>query len=65
MPTFIDVSQQDLRILLDLADNPRHVQANSDHRNFSVVVPDYLYERYTQYQSLESSPEPKRSGSKK
>lgn len=57
-----------IRVLLDLADNPRHdVKTTTETGRLAVVIPDYLYERYKQYQSLESSSpiEPKKSGSKK
>ena len=53
--------------LLDLADRPKDVQTDSSYARTSLVVPDYLYERWQQYKSLKSSPpkEPKKSGSKK
>ena len=56
-----------VRILLDLADDPRHdVVSTSEYPRPAVIVPDYLYERWERYLSLESSPpeEPK-NGSKK
>jgi hypothetical protein len=43
-----------LRVLLDLADNPKDVKTTTDFDS-SVVVPDELYERYLTYQSLDSS----------
>lgn len=58
----------EIRILLDLADDPRHdVQTTMETGRLAVVIPDYLYERFQQYQSLESSSpkEPKKSGSRK
>lgn len=58
----------ELRILLDLADDARHdVQTTTETGRLAVVIPDYLYERFQQYQSLESSSpkEPKKSGSRK
>jgi hypothetical protein len=61
-------SNAEIRILLDLADNPRHdVKMTTETGRLAVVIPDYLYDRFKQYQSLESSPpkEPKKSGSKK
>lgn len=61
-------SNDDIRILLDLADNPRHdVKATTETGRMAVVIPDYLYDRFLQYQSLKSSSpkEPKKSGSKK
>jgi len=61
--SFAEVAQQ----LLDLADDRRHVRTSTDYPSLALVVPDYLYERWERYQSLESSPptEPKKSGSKK
>jgi len=56
-----------LRILLDLADNPRHdVRTTTDFEKTAVVVPDELYQRYLTYQSLlSSSPiEPEKKESK-
>jgi hypothetical protein len=44
-----------LRILLDLADNPKDVKTTTDFEGPAVVVPDELYERYVMYQSLDSS----------
>lgn len=61
-------SNDEIRVLLDLADNPRHdVKTTTETGRLAVVIPDYLYERLQQYQSLESSSpkEPKKSGSKK
>jgi len=61
-------SNDEIRILLDLADNPRHdVKTTTETGRMAVVIPDYLYERFQQYQSLEASPpkEPKKSGSRK
>lgn len=58
----------EIRLLLDLADDPRHdVQSTMETGRLAVVIPDYLYQRYQQYQSLESSPpvEPKKSGSRR
>ena len=54
-----------LRILLDLADNPKDVKTTTDFEGPAVVVPDELYERYLTYQSLDSSPpkEPKKKES--
>ena len=43
-----------LRVLLDLADNPKDVKTTTDFHS-AVVVPDELYERYLTYQSLDSS----------
>jgi hypothetical protein len=46
-----------LRILLDLADDPRHdVKTTTAYGTPAVVVPDKLYQRYLTYQSLLSSP---------
>ena len=54
-----------LRILLDLADNPKDVKTTTDFEGPAVVVPDDLYERYLTYQSLDSSSpkEPKKKES--
>lgn len=53
--------------LLDLADNPKDVRTDTSFTRTSLVVPDYLYERWETFKSLKSSPpkEPKKSGSKK
>jgi hypothetical protein len=55
-----------LRILLDLADNPRDVKITTEFEGPAVVVPDELYERYVMYQSLDSSSpkEPKKKEKK-
>ena len=46
-----------LRILLDLADDPRHdVRTTTEYGTPAVVVPDELYQRYQTYLSLDSSP---------
>lgn len=61
-------SNDEIRVLLDLADNPRHdVATTTETGRLAVIVPDYLHERYKRYRSLESSSpiEPKKSGSKK
>jgi hypothetical protein len=62
---FVD-SPDTLRVLLDLAENPRHdVKTTTDYERLAVVVPDELYERFQQYQNLSesSSPEePKKRG---
>lgn len=57
-----------VRVLLDLAEDPRHdVATTTNYAKLAVVVPDYLYERWEKYLSLEASPPevPKKSGSKK
>lgn len=58
MPTFIDPDNfaELARTLLDLADHPRDVDTSTEHSRLSIVVPDYLYERYQKYQSLDSPP---------
>jgi hypothetical protein len=58
MPTFIDPDDFAglARTLLDLADHPRDVDTTTEHSRLSIVVPDYLYERYQKYQSLDSQP---------
>lgn len=57
---------QVLRVLLDLADNPRDVKTTTEFEGPAVVVPDELYERYLTYQSLDSSSpkEPKKKEKK-
>jgi hypothetical protein len=55
MPAFVDTSADTVRVLLDLADNRRDVQTTTDYGSLSVRVPDYLYERWVKYQSLDSS----------
>jgi hypothetical protein len=59
-------TNDEIRILLDLADNPRHdVKTTMETGRVAVVVPDYLYARFQTYQSLESSSPvvPKKNGS--
>lgn len=61
-------SSQDLRVLLDLADNPRRdVATDTSYSGLAVVVPDILHERYLRYQSLDSPPpiEPEKKEKKK
>jgi len=41
------------RILLDLADNPKVVQTDSQGPTLSLVVPDELWEKYEKYHGLE------------
>lgn len=41
------------RILLDLADNKKEVQTDSQGPRLSLVVPDELWARYEKYQGLE------------
>lgn len=56
-----------VRVLLDLAVDPRrHVVTTTEYASLAVVVPDYLYERWEKYLSLEASPPevPKKNGSK-
>ena len=40
------------RILLDLADNKKVVQTDSQGPRLSLVVPDELWTKYEQYQGL-------------
>lgn len=58
MKTFIDPDNfaELARILLDLAEHPRDVDTSTNYGRLSIVVPDYLNERYQQYLSLDSSP---------
>lgn len=65
MITFVPQNQDEWRILLSLADNPRHdVKTTSGTRGLGAVVPDELYERFLRYQSLSESPAPKATGKK-
>jgi hypothetical protein len=41
------------RILLDLADNPKQVQTDSQGPRLALVVPDELWDKYEQYQGLQ------------
>jgi hypothetical protein len=67
MPVMVSVDGRTLRALLDLADHSRDVATTTDYPGLSVVIPDYLYQRYLTYQAIDSSPpiEPKKSGAKK
>lgn len=47
----------ELRVLLDLADDPRHDVATTTDVSGGVVIPEALYERLLTYNALsESSP---------
>ena len=50
------------RILIDLADNPKDVQTDSQGPRLGLVVPDELWERYQKYLGLQ--PEPKKGKGK-
>lgn len=51
-----------VRALLDLAEDPRHdVATTTEYARLGVVVPDYLYERWQRYVSLEATPHKDRS----
>ena len=39
------------RILLDLAEDRKEVKTDSQGPRLSLVVPDYLWERYEKYQA--------------
>lgn len=59
--------QETLRLLLDLADKPRHVRLNSDDPVMSFYVPQYLAEKYHAdadpvAEATEDTPAPKRRG---
>lgn len=61
-----DNVSQTAQILLDLADDRRHVKTSTDYPTLAFVVPDYLYQRWQNYLSLESSSREKpKNGSKK
>ncbi len=50
----------ELRILLDLADDPRHdVATTTDTSQMGVVIPEELYQRLLTYKSLSDSSSPK------
>jgi hypothetical protein len=50
----------DWRILLDLADDPRHdVATTTDTPQLGVVIPEELYRRLLTYKSLSDSSSPK------
>lgn len=59
-------SWDEVRILLDLADNRRDVQTTTVTPRTAVVIPEELYQRFLTYKSLHSSPprEPKKTRSK-
>ena len=40
--------QDTARLLLDLADSPRHVRTNTDGPGITFVVPEYLAKKYQQ-----------------
>jgi hypothetical protein len=52
-------SADTLKILLDLADNPKDVRTTTDYSTLAVVIPDELHERFEQYQNLSESSSPK------
>jgi hypothetical protein len=50
----------DVKILLDLADDPkRDVVTTTVTPRTAVIIPDELYERFKQYKSLKESPQTK------
>jgi hypothetical protein len=50
----------DVKILLDLADNPkRDVVTTTVTPRTAVIIPDELYERFKQYKSLSETPQKK------
>lgn len=48
------------RVLLDLADNPKDVQTDTQGPRLALLVPDELWSRYEQYQGVQE-----KKGSKK
>lgn len=42
------MEKETARLLLDLADHPRHVKTNSDGPGITFVVPEYLHKKYLQ-----------------
>jgi hypothetical protein len=50
----------DVKILLDLADNPkRDVVTTTDTPRTAVIISDELYDRFLQYKSLKETPQKK------
>lgn len=65
MITFVPNSIEELRVLLDLADDPKHdVRTTTDTSGLGVVVSEELYDRLLTYLSLSETPAPKASGKK-
>jgi PHD/YefM family antitoxin component YafN of YafNO toxin-antitoxin module len=60
--------QAQVRVLLDLADDKkRDVVTTTEYERLAVVVPEELYQRYVEYQTLSASPPkvPKKKASQK
>lgn len=61
-------SSEELKTLLDLADNPRYdVKTTTQGPHTMVEIPDELYERFLKYQELKAkdAEAPKSKGAKK
>jgi hypothetical protein len=54
--------KETIRLLLELADHPRHVRTNTDGPGLVLNVPSYLHERYVAATAAEQPPTPKRRG---
>lgn len=53
----------DVKILLDLADDPkRDVATTTVTPRTAVIIPDDLYERFLKYKSLQETPQKKGRG---
>lgn len=48
----VDFDVETVRVLLDLADDPREVATDSQGPTLSVVVSDDLWEKYETYQGI-------------
>lgn len=40
--------KETIRLLLELAENRRHVQTNTDGPGLTLIVPEYLHKKYIQ-----------------
>lgn len=48
----VDFDAETVRVLLDLADDPREVATDSQGPTLAVVVSDELWQKYETYQGL-------------
>ncbi len=56
---FVPETQQQIQVLLDLADDPQHdIHSTMDYGPFALVVPDELMLRYHTYMALTPSSPP-------
>ncbi len=49
------------RILIDLADDKRHVKTSTDYPRLALIVPDYIFDRFQQYLEFAAPVEPAKS----